>query len=99
MCQIVFFKSTEKVFFTVVALVTVMTVVRTIMQPLHKKILQLVIFVFSFFSLSTFGKQLDHLTTNVMFLGQRFAILTMFLFEVTLKLPLPQIIIFKRIRN
>ena len=50
----------------VVTSVTVVTVVRKITQPLKKKS-------------STFAKSnLTHLTTNVMFSGQHFAILAMF---------------------
>ena len=37
MCPITLSKSTEKVFFIVVTAVTVVTIVRTIIQPLHKK--------------------------------------------------------------
>ena len=49
MCQIALFKSTEKVFFTVATVVTVMTVVRKNMQPLHKKITQpFFLFLFTF---------------------------------------------------
>ena len=75
MCQIALSKSTEKLnlFFTAV------TVARTIMQSLHKKILQLLFFYF----LSTFGKRnLTHLTTDVLFSGQRFAILAMFRIDI-----------------
>ena len=54
--------------------VTVVTVVRKLTQPLHKKIMQHFFLLVSFF-----GKcNLTHLTTNVMFSGQRFAILAMF---------------------
>ena len=80
MCQITLSKRTEKDFFTVVTSVTVVTVVRTIRQHLHKKILQPLI---SFYFLITFGKSnLIHLTTDVMFSGQGFAILAMFKQEV-----------------
>ena len=58
---------------------TVVTVVRKIMQPLHKN--QATSFFFYF--VSNFGKSnLTHLTTHVMFLGQRFAILAMLFREV-----------------
>ena len=51
-----------------------MTVVITIMQPFH---------IFKKNSLSTFGKSdLTHLTTNVIFSGQPFAIIAMFGEEV-----------------
>ena len=82
MCQIACFKSTEKVNLkknAVVTAVTKVAVVKTIMQPLHKKILNL----YFFFFLSTFGKSnLTHLTANVMSSGQHFAILPMFCWEV-----------------
>ena len=64
-------------FFTVVTAVTVVTVVRTIMQPLHTKSHNLSFFFYFFIF---FGKSnLTHLTADVMFSGQRFAILAMFL--------------------
>ena len=74
MCQIILFKSIEKVnfFFIIVTAVIVVTVVRTIMQPLHKKYRNLSL---KKNFLSTFRKSnLTHLTTNGMFSGQRFAI-------------------------
>ena len=78
MCQIAISKSTEQVFF-----LTVVTVVKKIMEPLQKKIRQApIIYIFFFlFSLGNFGKSnLTHLTTDVMFSGQQFAILAMFLY-------------------
>ena len=55
-----------------------MTSVKKIMQPLHKKIMQPLKKISSFFS--TFWKSnLTHMTTDVIFSGQRFAILAMFL--------------------
>ena len=76
MCQIALSKVLKKCtlfFFTVVTAVTAVTVVtveRTIMQTFHKKI---------FSVLCTLGKSnLTHLTTDVMFSGQRFVILAMF---------------------
>ena len=68
------------IFFTVATAVTVETVVRKIMQPLHKKITQPLFFPFFLFF---FDKcNLAHLTTDVMFSGQQFAILAMFFGEV-----------------
>ena len=79
MCQIALSKSTKKVV-TVVTTVTVVTVVRKITQPHHKKNLTTFFFIIIFNFLSYFGKgNLTHLTTDVMFSGQRFAILAMFL--------------------
>ena len=76
MCQITLSKSNEKVLKnTVVTAVTVVTVVRKITQPLNKKIMQPLFFYFLIF----FEKcNLTHLTTDVMFSGQRFAILAMY---------------------
>ena len=61
--------------------VTVVKVVRKIMQPLHKKIMH---FFFFIYFLRNFGKgSLTHLTADVMFSGQRFAILAMFVVYCT----------------
>ena len=87
MCQIAFSKSSEKVKKliknTVVTAVSAVTVVRKITQTLQKKLCNL----FSFLLLCQFlGKcNLTHLTTDVMFSGQRFAIPAMFLSENKLK--------------
>ena len=64
-----FLKNKNKIKITLVTAVTVVTVVKIKLRNLSKK---------SSFFLSTFGKSnLTHLTTNVMFSGQRFAILAM----------------------
>ena len=75
MCQIAR-KSTGKENFFFVTFF--FTHIRTIIQPLHKKILQPIFFNF----IIAFAKSnLTHLTIDVMFSGQRFTILAMFYVE------------------
>ena len=74
--KLLFQKVLKKFVFTVVIAVAVWTLVRQITQPLHKKKSCNLNFHKHLFS--TFRK--INLTTDVMFSGQRFAILTMFSF-------------------
>ena len=67
------------IYFTVVTAVRVKTVVRKIMQPLRKKITQP---LFLIIKKKIVKCNLAHLTTDVMFSGQRFAILAMCFGEV-----------------
>ena len=73
MYQCSFQKYWKSIFFKVVTAVTVWRLVRKITQPLHKKNHATSKF---FFLIKNFQSNLTHLTTNVMFSGQRFAILT-----------------------
>ena len=80
MCQIALSQSTEKVKKSN-TVVTAVTVVRKIVQPLHKKSYNLFLIFFFFFPVFFGNCNLTHLTTDVMFSGPRFVILAVFLWR------------------